>query len=278
MPIVDLNSIKIYQLIKQWNNIIDNVKYNPTYREITLKAWQRCKEENISSKFAKLHCLSEKELQIIRNKNEELINAAKPFMEDISLSLLNIPHIIFLTDKDAWSIEISGNLTGEGIGLGINYSENYVGNSTIETVLKEGRPLLIYGVEHYVEGYRYLCCFGLPIRDKDGKIIAALNLSVPIEYADPKNLMIVLTAIKGLEEKLKNIENKNKLLDDKSIGKRIRKIREQRSLTQSKLASKADISQSFLSDIENGRKSPTLRSIGLIAKAFDLPIKNLIDY
>jgi len=275
---VDSNSIKTHKLIKQWNNIINNVKYNPTYRKIILKAWQRCKDKNVDPKLPKHNYLSEKELEIRLSRNRELIGLARPFIEDISLSLPKIPHIIILTDKEGWAIEFEGTFNGEGIGVGINYLEKYVGNSTIETALKEGKPSLIFGTEHYIESYRYLCCFGLPIRDKEDEIIASLNVSVPIEHAAPQNLIIVLTAVKGLEDKLKNVENKNQLIDDKTIGERIKKIREQRSLTQSKLASKADISQSFLSDIENGRKSPTLRTIRLIAKAFDLSIRNLIDY
>lgn len=193
-------------------------------------------------------------------------------MEDISLSLRNIPHVIFLTDKDAWAIGLMGTLKGDGIGEGINYAEDYVGNSTIETALKEGKPLLIYGAEHYVERYRHLCCFGLPIRDKRNKIIAALNVSVPTKYAAPQNLIIVLTAIKGLEEKLSETE----LIEEQDIGGRIRKLRKQRSLSQTVVADRADISQSFLSDIENGKKSPTLRSIRLIAKAFNISSKDLI--
>ncbi|MEC9488174.1 MAG: helix-turn-helix transcriptional regulator [Halanaerobium sp.] len=61
------------------------------------------------------------------------------------------------------------------------------------------------------------------------------------------------------------------------VGEKIRKKREIKSLSQCQLASKAGLSQSFLSDVENGRKSPTVRSIMKLAMALDISPALLVD-
>lgn len=56
----------------------------------------------------------------------------------------------------------------------------------------------------------------------------------------------------------------------KNLGNAIKSIRTNKSLSQFNLAQRAGISQSFLSDIESGQKSPTLRSIYKISKALEI--------
>lgn len=57
----------------------------------------------------------------------------------------------------------------------------------------------------------------------------------------------------------------------------IKEIRKSRSLSQAHLAQIAGISQSMLSDIENGKVSPTVRVFKKIAKALDVPPVYLLD-
>jgi transcriptional regulator with XRE-family HTH domain len=60
------------------------------------------------------------------------------------------------------------------------------------------------------------------------------------------------------------------------IAKKIKKIRKEKELTQLKLAEKAGIAQSFLSNIENGLQSPSLKNLEKISKALEIPIKDLL--
>ena len=55
-----------------------------------------------------------------------------------------------------------------------------------------------------------------------------------------------------------------------NLGIAIKSIRTNKSLSQFNLAERAGISQSFLSDIESGQKSPTLRSIYKISQALEI--------
>lgn len=54
---------------------------------------------------------------------------------------------------------------------------------------------------------------------------------------------------------------------NRAIGRRLRAIREQRSLTRERLAEYADISVQFLADIETGRKGMTAQTLRKLALA-----------
>lgn len=61
-----------------------------------------------------------------------------------------------------------------------------------------------------------------------------------------------------------------------SIGDRIKALRKENSLTLKDLSEKANISISFLSDIENGRSNPSLERLNDIAKALDTTTSYLL--
>ena len=61
-----------------------------------------------------------------------------------------------------------------------------------------------------------------------------------------------------------------------TIGRRIRSSREVRDLSQERLAERAKINASFLSQIERGLKAPSLRTLAAIAKELDVPVGQLL--
>ena len=61
-----------------------------------------------------------------------------------------------------------------------------------------------------------------------------------------------------------------------NIGERIKCERLKQSLKQYELAKIASISNTFLSDIEVGRTSPSLKTLDKIAKALGMTIKEFL--
>jgi DNA-binding transcriptional regulator YiaG len=57
----------------------------------------------------------------------------------------------------------------------------------------------------------------------------------------------------------------------------IRAIREWRDMTQLELSSKANLSQSYLSDLEKGRRRGTADALALIARALKVPLDLLVQ-
>jgi len=56
----------------------------------------------------------------------------------------------------------------------------------------------------------------------------------------------------------------------------ITKRREDLGLTQKELAAKTGLSYSFINDLENGRRKPSLESLDLIANALDTSVPELM--
>lgn len=61
----------------------------------------------------------------------------------------------------------------------------------------------------------------------------------------------------------------------KRIGKRINTLRTKQDLTLEKLAYENDISKGYLSELEAGKKLPSLKMLEKIADALEVDIKEL---
>ncbi len=61
-----------------------------------------------------------------------------------------------------------------------------------------------------------------------------------------------------------------------NIGKNIRTIRKQQKLTQNELADKMNISRSYLGDLENNRRNPSIETIFSLANALNIDINQIL--
>ena len=62
-----------------------------------------------------------------------------------------------------------------------------------------------------------------------------------------------------------------------ALGERIKALRSERALQQRQLAEKAGLTPSMVSQIESGRLTPSLNTLGKIAGALSVPIASLFD-
>lgn len=56
----------------------------------------------------------------------------------------------------------------------------------------------------------------------------------------------------------------------RTIGEQIQRIRQARGLSQTRLADLAGVAQSFITSIEKGTKSPSVRTLSKVARALDV--------
>ena len=69
--------------------------------------------------------------------------------------------------------------------------------------------------------------------------------------------------------------NESELL--KSLGVRIRNLREERKISQQNLAAMCNFEKSNMARIESGRTNPTFLTLYKICVALDVPISLLVD-
>ena len=60
------------------------------------------------------------------------------------------------------------------------------------------------------------------------------------------------------------------------MGQRIRKLREERGLSQAALAAKAKITREYVNKLEAGRYDPTLGVVQRLAKALGVTLADLV--
>ena len=63
---------------------------------------------------------------------------------------------------------------------------------------------------------------------------------------------------------------------NKEVGFNIRKIREEKGLSQEKLAALADLHRAYVGQIERGEKNIGIKNLEKIAKALNVNIKDLL--
>jgi transcriptional regulator with XRE-family HTH domain len=68
------------------------------------------------------------------------------------------------------------------------------------------------------------------------------------------------------------------MVDAKRVGKRIRQLRDERHITQEKLAYECGRSKSFLCEIEAGKKLPSLKVLSELAERLDVPVFDLLVF
>ena len=64
----------------------------------------------------------------------------------------------------------------------------------------------------------------------------------------------------------------------KSLGERIRKLRDEKNITQQDLAALCNFEKSNMARIEAGRTNPTLLSLHKISVALNITLSMLVDF
>jgi len=65
---------------------------------------------------------------------------------------------------------------------------------------------------------------------------------------------------------------------NKRLGNKIRELRKKKKLTQEDLAYKSELDYSYMNQIENGKRNPSIEAVERIAKALGAQVKDLIPF
>ena len=64
---------------------------------------------------------------------------------------------------------------------------------------------------------------------------------------------------------------------NKRLGEKIRELRKKKNITQEEFAFQANLDYSYMNQIENGKRNPSVEAINGIAKALGVSIKDLFS-
>ncbi|HEX5514471.1 MAG TPA: ATP-binding protein [Gammaproteobacteria bacterium] len=158
-----------------------------------------------SARYLPYHQVTADDLQRRRCANAALLGAACSHLDWISTLLANFTHTVCLADTDGILLKTVGNWPGaDAVGLypGHDWSEQAMGANGIGSAIATGEPTIVIAEAHVGPPFKARVCMAAPIRDSRGHIIGALDISTPVDEADPDRLLLATHAAAVIEQAL----------------------------------------------------------------------------
>ncbi len=196
-----------------------------------LAAWIRCRDLAIDPlKLPPKKILAAQALEELLLRNQEFIDVSRPFLSNLYQFLRGSGFHVVLFDREGYLLEILGDhdmadlmrLTGGVVGA--LWNERSAGHNVAGAILKERKPIQIFGSQHYIKAYHGETGSGAPIFSPDGEMLGGITLSARNPRVNPHTLGMVVAAAYAVE---------NELRTRKAFAERQRAYRYQQSVIAS---------------------------------------------
>lgn len=198
---------KIESTKKEWEIFVQggNLGEHSCIAPEILSSWERCRNRKMNPYDDSMVVLSEKELRKRLDDNKNLIEIIKPIVHEIMDTIKDSGYKIDFYDKDLYLLVRFGKKTNENerrrkeLIPGESHKEIHVGTNATNMAALLEKPVQLVAYEHFRTYYHDLTCVGVPIMDKDDKLIGVLSIT---GYCWPlhKHTMGALISIKRLIE------------------------------------------------------------------------------
>ncbi len=169
-------------------------------RDVIASSWERCLSQGVNPEQKAAPLLaSEGRLYNYRLKNSDLLDCARPVIEQASLFLQDLETILFLTDYQGLNLQIVGDQRtledASIIGLveGSGWNEVVSGSNAVGTAMATRRPTQVHGEEHYCQGFKPWTCTAAIIADPyDNQMMGVIDLSGLCSMYDKFHIPLVV--------------------------------------------------------------------------------------
>jgi sigma-54 dependent transcriptional regulator, acetoin dehydrogenase operon transcriptional activator AcoR len=173
-------------------------------RDTILASWWRSRRWNVAADRIDLAYTGDPDL------DTPLTRSALPVLRNLREHLEGQPISVILTDAAGVVLtrmrahyDLDRHLDSVMLAPGFSYSEASVGTNGIGTALEGGRPMHVFGHEHYAENLEDLACAGVPIRHPiSGKTLGAVDLTCWRKDADPLLITLAKTTADQITQAL----------------------------------------------------------------------------
>jgi sigma-54 dependent transcriptional regulator, acetoin dehydrogenase operon transcriptional activator AcoR len=173
-------------------------------RDTILASWWRSRQWKVAADRI--------DLSYVRDPNLDtpLTRSAMPILQHLRENLEGQPISVILTDADGVVLtrltgdrELARRLDSVQLAPGFSYAEASVGTNGIGTALEGGRPMHVFGHEHYAENLEIFACAGVPIQHPvSGKTVGAVDLTCWRKDADPLLIALAKTTADQITQAL----------------------------------------------------------------------------
>jgi sigma-54 dependent transcriptional regulator, acetoin dehydrogenase operon transcriptional activator AcoR len=173
-------------------------------RDTILASWWRSRRWNVAADRIDLAYTGDPDL------DTPLTRSAMPVLRHLREHLEGQPISVILTDAAGVVLtrlvadhDLDRHLDSVKLAPGFSYAEESVGTNGIGTALEGGRPMHVFGHEHYAENLEDLACAGVPIRHPiSGKTLGAVDLTCWRKDADPLLITLAKTTADQITQAL----------------------------------------------------------------------------
>lgn len=205
-----MKNLEQEKLFLAWQDFVKHNKLNPlAVRPIVFESWKRCREARVDpyQKTVSL-VLSPGELERRRKENAAHLEIALPIMQGLYGFVAGSGFVVTLADSTGCLLEVIGDpdvsraIARGNFVPGADWSERSAGTNSVGTALVTGQPLQIFGYEHFSINSHGWTCSAAPIRNPEGKIIGALDMTGSYEKVHPHTLGMVVAGANAIEKQL----------------------------------------------------------------------------
>ncbi len=173
-------------------------------RDTILASWWRSRRANVAADHIDLSYVRDPDL------DTPLTRSALPVLRNLREHLDGQPISVILTDaagvvlsRLAADHDLDRHLDSVQLAPGFSYAEESVGTNGIGTALEGGRPMHVFGHEHYAENLEDLACAGVPIHHPvSGKTVGAVDLTCWRKDADALLIALAKTTADQITQAL----------------------------------------------------------------------------
>ncbi|MGA2401803.1 MAG: sigma-54-dependent Fis family transcriptional regulator [Syntrophobacteraceae bacterium] len=195
----------------EWRKFVHGIPVaSGIVRPVVLDSWERCRSKGVDPYLTRVPLvLGGEALQTVLERNGELIDISRPFMEHLSGFFKGSNFIVALSDANGFLIELIGDdhivesVKQGNFVLGACWSEEVAGSNGVGTVLALGKPLQVFGCEHFCINSRRWTCSGAPIHNAEGEMVGAIDMTGPYEKANPHTLGMVVASAHAIENEFR---------------------------------------------------------------------------
>ena len=198
------------EIATAWESFINgDTIAGPKPRPVVLEGWMRCRAHGINPRAerALIDITPEELLSILHN--DDLGRAGKSILDGFQQLMGGIGHVAVLADAQGRILyevghpKIQARLAEINLKAGAVWAEPVVGLNGVGTPLALRRPELVFGHEHYCQGWQPWVCYGSPVRDPDsGRIVGVIDITGLARYASAQMMGLTMSIAQLVEQNL----------------------------------------------------------------------------
>ena len=203
--------LEVYR--KRWQLYMDTGELSRKIRPEIVESWYRCEAMKVDHLGGRGTKVSDEESEKSIDRKRELIEVARPIMENVFEMVKNTSYSVVLTDEKGIIIDliINKDLEEKHVLLnfvkGSKWDEQSVGTNAIGTCLAIDKPIQVIGAEHFCEYHHKWTCSAAPIHNNRGEIIGCFDLSGRAEDVQTHTYGIAVSSANCIEKQLMVLES-----------------------------------------------------------------------